>query len=99
MNEVGIRGNAPKVINKLEIKEKDKSTQTKIKDAFAKGAVPKTIALPDAPRVIDKAPKLENSSREEVVVEHDWARTWKDLQTRSLPEYIRNLPDTRNNLH
>ncbi len=80
MNDVGIKGKVPKVIHKLELKEKDKSKQTKIKDAFAKGAIPKTISLPDVPRVTEKAPKPENNSSEEVVVERDWAQIWKDLE-------------------
>ena len=36
--------------------------------------------MPDAPRATESAPKLENSSsKEEAVVEHDWAKLWKDL--------------------
>ncbi len=69
------------MINNLGQKEKDISKQKKVKDAVAKGAKPKTIAEPDAPRITEKAPKLENASSEEVVVEHDWAQMWKDLST------------------
>jgi len=79
LNDVGFSGKAPKVINKLQQKEKDKSKQTKIKDAFAKSSTPKAIALPDAPRATEKAPKLENSTSEENVVENDWVKLWKDL--------------------
>ncbi len=42
--------------------------------------MPKTIVLPDAPRATEKAPKLENNSSEEFVVEHDWAQMWKGLE-------------------
>ena len=65
LHDVGIKGKAQKVINKLELKDKDASKQTKLKDAFAKGAKPKTIALQDAPLATEKAPKLENVFSEE----------------------------------
>ena len=79
LNDVGFSGKAPKVINKLQQKEKDTSKQIKLKEAFAKGSKPKAIALPDAPRATEKAPKLENSTSEENVVENDWVKLWKDL--------------------
>jgi hypothetical protein len=88
LNEVGIKGSAQKVINKLELKGKDVSKQTKLKEAFAKGAKPKTIALQDAPTT-EKAPKLANeSSTEEVKGNSTEMPLWSKLNKKEIVDNI-----------
>ena len=63
LNEVGVKGSAPRVIKRPEPVKDIK--QTTLKDAFTKGAKPKTIS--QEPSLTKDAPKLANESSTEEV--------------------------------
>ncbi len=51
---------------------------------FAKGAKPKTISTQEAPIVTEEAPKIANTSSEEVVVGVKEMHFWRDLEKQQI---------------
>ena len=76
------------MIHKLQ--DKDTSQQTTLKDAFAKGAKPKTIS--QEPSLTKEAPKLANeSSTDEVKGNPTEMPRWRKLNKKQIVETILEL--------